>query len=72
MLKAELIALVAQQRAEISRLQTQLAAQAPAARPQAPVVRVPAGDRSQAMARLRAAHPNRKSFTAAEVCAAMA
>ena len=69
MLKAELIALVAQQRAEISRLQTQLAArkQAPA-----PAPFIPAGDRAQAMARLRAAHPERKSFTADEVRGAMA
>lgn len=76
MLKAELIALVAQQRAEISRLRTQLAAkQAPTA--QAPVSELHDSLRStilrkQAVRKLAERFPERKSFTAEEVRAAMA
>jgi len=74
MLKAELIALVAQQRAEISRLQTQLAAMQ--ARPSnagsVAVLAAPACDRKAAIARLAERFPERKSFTADEVRAAMA
>jgi hypothetical protein len=63
MLKKDLVVLVAQLRAENSLLRTQLAA---AQSPQPSSVRL---DYSAAAKRLAARHPERKSFTATEVCA---